>query len=178
MNMPAKQYALTVLIGVILFLAAGIAPPALQAIEETNPLTVDSPSLLHNECPSVGGWMWTPGPMMPEIAHKVQHILHSEGINAQVMARSFGETDPCGHFRPYEIDFSTCQATNDHKPEEYLSGKNFLTTNVITPSLLPICNRSATPFCYPRHQIPGCKLRVCAIAAVTPHTTHGCDVSR
>ncbi len=106
MNMPAKQSALTVLIGVILFLAAGITPPALQAIEETNPLTVNNPSSLHNECPSVGGWMWTPGPMMPEIAHKVQHILHSEGIDAQVMARSFGETDPCGHFRPYEIDFS------------------------------------------------------------------------
>ncbi len=50
--------------------------------------------------------------------------------------------------------------------------------HIITTLLLPICNRSATSSCYLCHQIPGCKLRVCAIAAVTPHTTHGCDVSR
>jgi hypothetical protein len=50
--------------------------------------------------------MWTYGPIQSEIANQVRQTLNSMGIDTTVTARSFGETDSCGNFRSYAIDFS------------------------------------------------------------------------
>ena len=57
------------------------------------------------ECIPGTAWRWTHGPLFPEKANQLQQSLRSVGITAQVTARSFGETDSCGEFRLYEVDF-------------------------------------------------------------------------
>lgn len=57
------------------------------------------------ECIPGTAWRWTHGPLFPEKADQLQQSLRSMGITAQVTARSFGETDSCGEFRLYEVDF-------------------------------------------------------------------------
>ena len=57
------------------------------------------------ECIPGTAWRWTHGPLFPEKANQLQQSLRSVGITAQVTARGFGETDSCGEFRLYEVDF-------------------------------------------------------------------------
>ena len=59
-----------------------------------------------NGCYPGSGWTWTMGPFMPEIALEVQQELSQLGIDALVEARAFGETDSCGTFELFAIDFA------------------------------------------------------------------------
>ena len=50
--------------------------------------------------------MWTNGPTELEIANQVQQELEQIGMEATVEAISYGETDGCGAYTPYGIDFT------------------------------------------------------------------------
>jgi hypothetical protein len=97
---------LPLLIGMLLFVVAGIQVASSQATEETLLFASDNLQTKTSECRPGSGWMWTYGPMLPEVAGRAQQTLNSIGTAITVTARSFGETDSCGNFRPYAIDFS------------------------------------------------------------------------
>lgn len=52
------------------------------------------------------GWTWTTGSFQPEIESQVQQTLRKMGIGSSVQAKGFGETDSCGAFRLYAVDFA------------------------------------------------------------------------
>lgn len=60
------------------------------------------------------GWRWTDGPSKPGMADQVEQVLDQLGIEAFVEAKSFGETDSCGTFRLYTVDFTI--AIDEHYP--------------------------------------------------------------
>jgi len=51
------------------------------------------------------GWKWVYGSFQPEIAAEVQQSLVEYGIVTLIKARSFGEVDSCGTFKPFSLDF-------------------------------------------------------------------------
>jgi len=57
-------------------------------------------------CYPDSGWKWTIGPSEPEIALQVEQELNHMGIEAFVIANSYGETDSCGTFKLSGIDFN------------------------------------------------------------------------
>lgn len=64
------------------------------------------PSPEATPCRPGSGWIWTKGPSKPEIAEHVQQTLGQMGIEALVEADSYGETDSCGTFSMFGIDFA------------------------------------------------------------------------
>jgi len=95
----------TILVGLLL-VVVGMQTTSSQSLEvPTLPTSANDP-VETGECHPGSGWMWTYGPMQPEIANQVRKTLSSMGMDSTVIARSFGETDSCGNFRPYAIDFS------------------------------------------------------------------------
>lgn len=95
----------TVLVGSLLFVVSMRAAPS-QSLEVAILPTPANNPVEANECYPGSGWMWTYGPMQPEIANQVRQRLSSMGMDSTVTARNFGETDSCGNYRPYAIDFS------------------------------------------------------------------------
>jgi predicted outer membrane repeat protein len=76
------------------------------------------------DCEPGTGWMWTPGPSEPEVAVQVQWELGQAGMPANVEARSYGETDSCGTFEPYGVDFTiqlSDPKTTDQKPHKQVA---------------------------------------------------------
>jgi uncharacterized repeat protein (TIGR02543 family) len=61
---------------------------------------------LQSSDPQCGGLMWTSGPTEPEVADQVQQELEQMGLETTVQATSYGETDGCGAYTPYGIDFT------------------------------------------------------------------------
>ncbi len=51
------------------------------------------------------GWQWTIDPDRPDIAQQVQDPLRQQGIQASVIASSYGEKDSCGNFEASATDF-------------------------------------------------------------------------
>ncbi len=105
--------SLLLLFGMLLFIVVGIQAVSAQATEGANPSVPDNPQTESSECRSGSEWMWTYGPMLPEVADQVRQTLNSMGMDITVTARSFGETDSCGDFRPYAVDFSSGRANID-----------------------------------------------------------------
>lgn len=73
-------------------------------------------------CYPGSGWRWTTGPAQPEIAAQVEQGLSQIGIEAQVAAWGYGETDSCGTFKLSGIDFtltvkSTEQISKAHQQQ-------------------------------------------------------------
>jgi len=90
----------------LLFIVVGIQVASSQATEGTLLSAPDNLQTKTSECRPGSGWMWTYGPMQPEIANQVWQMLNSMGLDITVTARGFGETDSCENFRLYAIDFS------------------------------------------------------------------------
>jgi PKD repeat protein len=70
----------------------------------SSPVGAVEPS--RDSCRPGTGWTWTYGPSEPELAARVQADLRSRKIDATVEARDFGETDSCGSFARYAVDFN------------------------------------------------------------------------
>lgn len=74
---------------------------------------VPSNSILASSCRPNEGWTWTGGPPQIGLALLAQQRLREIGVAAEVEATSFGETDSCGSFKLYEIDFTVSVNTYD-----------------------------------------------------------------
>jgi hypothetical protein len=97
---------LPLVVGVLLFIVVGTQVASLQVSEASTLSMLDNPQIQTSECRPGDGWMWTYGSMRPEIANQAQQTLDSIGIDANITARDFGETDSCGNLRLYAVDFS------------------------------------------------------------------------
>ncbi len=60
---------------------------------------------LGSGCKPGTGWQWTYGPADSAVSEEARKLLSAEGIEADVVARPFGETDSCGSFSRYSTDF-------------------------------------------------------------------------
>lgn len=56
------------------------------------------------------GWSWKTQPTSENIAPEVEDQLRQLGYSAEVTAREFGESDSCGNFEKYAVDFSVTMA--------------------------------------------------------------------
>jgi hypothetical protein len=85
-----------------------VALHASQVVSSQNGGTasLNAPIPEANTCHPGSGWRWTTGPLQPEIAFLVQQELSQMRIGTSVEARSYGETDSCGKFRLFGIDFT------------------------------------------------------------------------
>lgn len=105
------RHYLPLFIGVLLVVIV-IQVASSQASEITKGQTsailpvAGAPSPEDTNCHPGSGWMLTYGSTQTEIANQVQQTLSSIGIEANVKARNFGETDSCGNFSLISIDFS------------------------------------------------------------------------
>lgn len=75
----------------------------------SNGTAIDQPQVAKNEllsCSPDSGWTWINRPSQSDIAVQVQRSLNQMGIETGVSANSFGETDSCGSFHQYAVDFS------------------------------------------------------------------------
>ena len=103
----------------------GIRPASSQVTEPpTSPSRTDAlaafagtPTPTATTCRPGTGWMWTTGPAKPETASQVQRTLKEMGIEASVAATAFGETDSCGNFSLYAIDFTVTLSRQFDIPE-------------------------------------------------------------
>lgn len=95
----------TILVGLLL-VVVGMQTTSSQSLEVPTLPTPTNDPVEPGGCYPGSGWMWTYGPMQPEIADQVRETLSSMGMDSTIIARSFGETDSCGNFRPYAIDFA------------------------------------------------------------------------
>ena len=91
-----------VLILILLMGALGVTPAYANA--DTTGKAIDL--VAQADCEPGMGWMWTNGPWEPEVAAHAQGKLHQNGIEANVEARSYGETDSCGNYHHHGIDFN------------------------------------------------------------------------
>ncbi|HXD12207.1 MAG TPA: hypothetical protein VN653_19210, partial [Anaerolineales bacterium] len=66
---------------------------------------VSSSSTQPEMCDLDTGWVWTNGPVRPEIAQQAELALKKNGIESTVAAHDFGEMDACGNFEPFSTDF-------------------------------------------------------------------------
>ena len=76
--------------------------------------SVSTPSPESTPCRPGSGWTWTRGPSKPKVAEQVQQTLGQMGIQALVEANSYGETDSCGTFSMFGIDFSITVNGENH----------------------------------------------------------------
>ncbi len=56
-------------------------------------------------CTPNSGWTWGRGAEKPQIANLIEQSLNQQNINADVRATAFGETDSCGTFAEFGVDF-------------------------------------------------------------------------
>ncbi len=96
-----------------------IAQQANSTTEMANasPFLEITPSLEDTACHPGSGWTWTSGPSKPEIATQVQRTLSQIGVETLVEARSYGETDSCGEFSLFAIDFAITVKGNNQISE-------------------------------------------------------------
>jgi hypothetical protein len=80
--------------------------PDVTDIVASLPISTSTPSPETTPCRPGSGWTWTKGPSKPEVAEQVQQALRQMGIEALVEADSYGETDSCGTFSMFGIDFN------------------------------------------------------------------------
>ena len=83
------------------------------------------------------GVMWTKGSLEPEIAGQVEMELGQIGISATIEARGYGETDSCGVYTQYGVDFTINLATQDPK--------NPSIQQVLSENILPILSKHGKP---------------------------------
>ena len=62
--------------------------------------------LTNEPCYPNTGWTWTKGAPLPEVSSQVQQALAHLNIEVAVEAISIGETDSCGTFKQYAVDFA------------------------------------------------------------------------
>ena len=115
MNASSLFSARRFLVVVAFALVAGLTTGQVKSShlqQQSSPIMANAASVLTNtlaldatECYPGSGWKWTTGPSQPEIADRVQQALNEIGIQALVEARSYGETDSCGTFRLFGLDF-------------------------------------------------------------------------
>ena len=110
----ASVSARLVLILILLLGAAGVTPA--QASANLTGETVNTAA--QSDCEPGMAWMWTNGPLDPDVAVQAQAKLHQQGLEASVEARSYGETDSCGNYEQHGIDFNVQFANAiEHSPQ-------------------------------------------------------------
>ncbi|MDY6874648.1 MAG: kelch repeat-containing protein [Chloroflexota bacterium] len=103
-----KRY-LVLLLFALLVVLIGVQSVSSQVPNVPNTVTsfpVSTPSPEVTTCRPGSGWRWTKGPSKPEIAEQVQQTLGQMGIEVLVEANGYGETDSCGTFNMFGIDFA------------------------------------------------------------------------
>ena len=102
-------------------LAFVVVLTASQVVSSQNGGTasLNTPTTEANTCHPSSGWRWTAGPLQPEITFLVQQELSQMGVEASVEARSYGETDSCGTFRLFAIDFTITVRGESRASEDY-----------------------------------------------------------
>lgn len=137
-----KRFALLLCLSALAFaMGVGIvfsqAKPATFRDEATTPISSGVPTDGATNCQPGQGWMWTPGPMQPEIASEVQQRLSALGIEAVVEVRNYGEKDSCGQFRLYAINFEVNVRDRD--------SADAATRQELADSIYPILSEAARP---------------------------------
>jgi len=56
-------------------------------------------------CDPNTGWVWTNGPLRPEVAQQAKLALKKDGIESTVIASDYGEKDSCRNFELFSTDF-------------------------------------------------------------------------
>jgi len=56
------------------------------------------PSSESNICDPNSGWVWTYGPLRPDVAQQAELALQKEGIESIIVASEYGEKDSCVNF--------------------------------------------------------------------------------
>ena len=100
-----KRY-LVLLVFALLVVLVGVQRVSSQVPDTVASLSISTPSPETIPCRPGSGWTWTKGPSKPEVAEQVQQTLGQMGIEALVEADSYGETDSCGTFSMFGIDFT------------------------------------------------------------------------
>ncbi|MGB8980631.1 MAG: choice-of-anchor Q domain-containing protein, partial [Anaerolineales bacterium] len=95
-NRAAARFVLALMLMAGMY---GLAPTRVGAEASAEPVWQEE------DCQPGSGWMWTPGPLEPEVALQARQELSRQGIDAIVEARGYGETDGCD-YQPYGIDFT------------------------------------------------------------------------
>ena len=101
---PVKRLLIFGIFAMIVLVSSLLAS-APDASPQSTPEPLDDTLIRTNDCTPGSGWMWTSGPVQSEIAAQVQEELARKGITALVEVKSFGETDSCGTFHLFAIDF-------------------------------------------------------------------------
>ena len=100
-NQPFSKWWQSFVLLIVLLVSTSVSVVLSQKIS-TTPL-----------CYANSGWTWEAKPANPEIIYLVQQSLHNSKIIATVKAMNVGETDSCGVFKPYAVDF-TIALKNNH----------------------------------------------------------------
>ncbi len=80
------------------------------------PQTGESPSG-PQACEPGTAWTWAFGASRPEVAQQAQLALKKDGFDASIAANDFGETDSCGNFELFSLDFTvTLKNTPNQQP--------------------------------------------------------------
>jgi len=114
------------MLGAVLNRHALAAPQAQLSLPEFQ-LTAETGS-----CDPNTGWLWTRGPSRPEVAQQAELALKNRGIESAVTAADYGETNSCGDFERFSIDFTVNLIDNSRRqlsPDaESGSAENILAT--------------------------------------------------
>ena len=130
---------LPLFVGVLLVIV-GIQVASSQASSNIAILSsTDNSQIEASECHPGSGWMWTIGPSKPEIASQVEQDLSQMGIEALVVANSYGETDSCGTFKLSGIDFNI--TINGTKTEQI----NYMHQQQVADDIYPMLVRLGKP---------------------------------
>ena len=89
----------------------------LMAVTFGSPATMSTQvmagSVKSQSCIQGEGAMWTDGALDPVTAAGTQQQLAQIGIDANIQARSYGETDSCGNYSPHGFDFTVTLVHTD-----------------------------------------------------------------
>ena len=99
-----KRAGFWALVGALLLVVLG-AGSSFALGDEHSLLAAPIATVVEPGCQPGTGWQWTYGPADSAIGEKARKLLSGEGIEADVVARPFGETDSCGSFSRYSMDF-------------------------------------------------------------------------
>jgi hypothetical protein len=86
-------------------------------------------------CEPNTSWVWSNGPVRPDIAQKAELALKKNGIESTVVASDYGEKDACGNFELFSTDF-TVTLKNDPAGRQSPNARSELAQN-IRATLLP-----------------------------------------
>ncbi len=89
------------------------------------------------DCVPGQGWMWTPGPSLPDVAAQVQKQLSAKGIAAEVQAKGYGEIDRCGTYRPWGVDFTVRLSNTIHNKQA--------SQQTLADAILPVLQEHGQP---------------------------------